>query len=332
MESAQRKIDVFISFATVDKEVASGIYNTLKDAGVNCWVSFENLIPGQNYTSEIAKVIKECRVVILVFSKAASESEWVQVEANMAFSDRKVIMPYKIDNTNIVECEKFRPLLQLAHWTDSSSNWKSKLPDLAIAVRKTLALPPIKIARTEATSSGARSKPQVSEQSQKSGSMMPIIATVLVVAAVAIGAFLFLSKPAEDTVPNPIETKPVTTVVAKPDPVPEPKVETPAPTMAAKKKEEAVAKQESQTMAAKSKNSGATAGESAAVKSLYNKGMKAYNSGDYAAAIKYFEQAGNGGSLGACEMLDTIYSNGVGNYAPNKLRAEEWRNKANKLR
>lgn len=88
---------VFLSYSTSDKLQVLQIRNLLECSGVSCWMGSRNILGGNTFTEEITKAIDQCRVFVLVMSKAAQESNWVFRELEYAIQKKKVILPYILE-------------------------------------------------------------------------------------------------------------------------------------------------------------------------------------------------------------------------------------------
>ena len=91
--------DVFISYSTKNTEHAEAIYERLQNNGVECWFAPENIGTATNFAEEIMLGLKPCKVVVLVFSKDAQASEYVNNEVAAAFDEKKHIVPIKVDDS-----------------------------------------------------------------------------------------------------------------------------------------------------------------------------------------------------------------------------------------
>ena len=91
--------DVFISYSTKNTEHAEAIYERLENNGVECWFAPENIGTATNFAEEIMLGLKPCKVVVLVFSKDAQDSEYVNNEIASAFDEKKHIVPIKVDDS-----------------------------------------------------------------------------------------------------------------------------------------------------------------------------------------------------------------------------------------
>ena len=77
---------VFISHSSKDRETADAICAHLESAGINCWIAPRDIEPGATWTKGIMQGLDACRVLILVFSEHANDSDHVQREVAKAFS------------------------------------------------------------------------------------------------------------------------------------------------------------------------------------------------------------------------------------------------------
>jgi len=86
---------VFVSYARDDEKSARAIIETIESAGYKVW--WDGLIPGgERFGQEIAKALEAARAVVVLWSKNANESHWVQDEAGSA-RDRHKLVPLSLD-------------------------------------------------------------------------------------------------------------------------------------------------------------------------------------------------------------------------------------------
>ena len=91
--------DVFISYSSYNKEAAQAICHVLEQGGIRCWMAPRDIPYGSQYGDVIDDAIKNCKVVVVVFSETAANSQWVNGELNVAFEEQKTIIPFRIDKT-----------------------------------------------------------------------------------------------------------------------------------------------------------------------------------------------------------------------------------------
>jgi len=90
--------DVFVSFKSDDKIFAERIYEVLEARGIRCWISSRDVPAGTNYQNQIRRAIRNCRVLLLIYSKNAQASTEIPNEIALAKQDKKVILPVQIDD------------------------------------------------------------------------------------------------------------------------------------------------------------------------------------------------------------------------------------------
>ncbi len=90
---------VFISHSWKNKTEAQKIADEIKAAGADLWLDANNLLPGQLIQDTIDDVLGKIDVVILVWSKEASESGGVAAEIFTCSRLNKIIIPCLIDET-----------------------------------------------------------------------------------------------------------------------------------------------------------------------------------------------------------------------------------------
>jgi hypothetical protein len=112
--AAQRKLRVFLCYASQDKLIVQDLYKRLHAEGwIDPWLDSENLLPGQNRDMEIEKAIEAADAVIVCLSSTSTTKEgYVQKEMrhvmNIALEKLEgviFIMPLRLD-----ECDPPRSL------------------------------------------------------------------------------------------------------------------------------------------------------------------------------------------------------------------------------
>ncbi len=82
--------NVFLSHAAEDRAVVEVVLKSLRSriGKLRYWVDFETLKPGQDWAEEIIRAASASSVFLLVGTKAAFESRWVQHEVGIALQRR----------------------------------------------------------------------------------------------------------------------------------------------------------------------------------------------------------------------------------------------------
>lgn len=130
--------DVFISHSSQNKKVAEAIRDALEQDSIKCWIAPRDIQPGAKYGEEITRGISECKVFLLVFSKAANASPAVAREVEMGALDyKKIVIPFRIEDTETGDNMKF--FLAGVHWLDASPG-DTTYANLVTAVKKALGM------------------------------------------------------------------------------------------------------------------------------------------------------------------------------------------------
>lgn len=110
--------DVFISYSTKNTEYANTVCERLEENGIECWIAPRNIKTGTNFAKEIMDGLNTAKIVVLIFSKFAQESEYVNNEIDTAFSKNKHIVSLKVDDSFPHDQMQF--FLKNTQWLDAS--------------------------------------------------------------------------------------------------------------------------------------------------------------------------------------------------------------------
>jgi hypothetical protein len=88
---------VFISHSSKDQATADTICNHLESAGVKCWIAPRDIEAGSDWTKGIMRGLAGCRILVLVFTAHANDSEHVAREVAKAFSMGLAVIPFRVE-------------------------------------------------------------------------------------------------------------------------------------------------------------------------------------------------------------------------------------------
>ena len=126
--------DVFISYASQDKAVAESVCKALEGAGLACWIAPRDVVPGESFAGAIVHAIDATKVVVLVLSEHAAESQHVLREVERATSKRHAVIAFRLDMKPLPA--DFEYFLNTSQWLDASTTGiRRALPKLVEAVR-----------------------------------------------------------------------------------------------------------------------------------------------------------------------------------------------------
>lgn len=89
-------IDVFISYASQDRSVVEWIARQLEQEGYSVWWD-QHIRTGRTYDREIEQALEAARVVLVLWSASAIDSEWVRSEATEGLEGDRLI-PIRIED------------------------------------------------------------------------------------------------------------------------------------------------------------------------------------------------------------------------------------------
>ena len=111
---------VFISFASVDAEIARRVVASLEASGLRCWLAERDIAPASSYPVAITEAVKNSGAVLLVLTEAANQSPHVAREVEMAFNARRPILPVRIGGA--LPSSDLQYFLSRSQWLDAGAD------------------------------------------------------------------------------------------------------------------------------------------------------------------------------------------------------------------
>jgi hypothetical protein len=105
---ARKVTSVFLCHSSGDKERVRGLYKLLTQVGVAPWLDEQDLIPGQEWESEVKKAVRASDIVLVCLSKSSiTKQGFVQKEIKFALdvADEKPPGTIYIIPARLEECE-----------------------------------------------------------------------------------------------------------------------------------------------------------------------------------------------------------------------------------
>lgn len=206
--------DVFISHSSKDKTVADAVCSTLENDGIRCWIAPRDIRAGDSWGSSIIKAIEQSRVMVIIFSENANESQQVMREVERAVQKNVVVVPFRIDGVEpTADMEYF---LSATHWLDAMTpELDAHLETLTSTVSSILnpdesnAQAPAPKPRSVAPAAYSQPRPAPSKKKSK------LVIWIGLAAAAAIAIGFFLLRPAESNEQNSLQPS---LVEARPQP------------------------------------------------------------------------------------------------------------------
>ena len=112
--------DIFISYASLDRPRVKPLVDALQQHGWSVWWD-RTILPGSTWDDVIERALADARCVIVLWSRASIQSDWVRAEADEA-KRRGILVPVLIDDVNV-------PLEFKRIQTCNLTTWAGVLPN-----------------------------------------------------------------------------------------------------------------------------------------------------------------------------------------------------------
>jgi hypothetical protein len=89
---------IFISHSSKDNTFTGDLADGLREAGFNVWVDLDSIPDGGRWLREIQQGVEGCGALLMIMSRFARESEWVERETLLALTLRKPLYIAQIDD------------------------------------------------------------------------------------------------------------------------------------------------------------------------------------------------------------------------------------------
>ena len=131
---------IFITYSSKDQKVARTICTALENRGLICWISARNVKPGQNYQEQIVRAIRAAKVMVLVFTANANNSNEIKKELALASQNNLVVIPVRIED--VAPNEAFAYEFATRQWIDLFEDWEKSISELVELIAAILDEPP----------------------------------------------------------------------------------------------------------------------------------------------------------------------------------------------
>jgi hypothetical protein len=136
---------IFISHSSHDRREAARICDALERLGLGCWLASRDIDPGENFQEAIVHAIRSVRVMVLVFTGNANNSNEIKKEIAIASQHGLPVIPLRVED--VVPSDAFLYELSTRQWVDAFDDWDRAMARLAdqigeIAGQERPVLPP----------------------------------------------------------------------------------------------------------------------------------------------------------------------------------------------
>jgi uncharacterized membrane protein YeaQ/YmgE (transglycosylase-associated protein family) len=168
---------VFISHSSKDREAAETICAELESRKLECWIAARDVQPGENFQEAIVRAIRVAKVMVLIFTKHANNSDEIKKEVALASQHQLVVIPVRLDD--VVPNDALAYALATRHWIDLFRDWKQAIDRLSTRIAAIVSIETTEDGKTLTRSSdqsGLQSAKRVEPELQRSG-QAPHLAT-----------------------------------------------------------------------------------------------------------------------------------------------------------
>jgi hypothetical protein len=123
LNQAVQMCSCFISYSSRDERFAQRLYADLQSKGVRCWFAPHDMPIGAKILDTIDEAIRLRDKVLLILSKPAIASDWVEDEVTAAFEEERrrgqiMLFPIRLDDTVMKTKEAWAAKLRARHIGD----------------------------------------------------------------------------------------------------------------------------------------------------------------------------------------------------------------------
>lgn len=133
--------DVFISYSSADKPAADAVCAALEAKRWRCWIAPRDVLAGSEWGGAIVEAIERSRLMVLVYSAHANQSQQVIREVERAVNKNLPLIPFRIEAA--APSKNMEYFLSASHWLDAmNAPMEQHLEKLSNAVKALLTLQP----------------------------------------------------------------------------------------------------------------------------------------------------------------------------------------------
>jgi TolB-like protein len=113
---------IFVSHASQDRRIAKTLCATLESRGLTCWIAMRDIVPGDSFQEAIVRAIRKSRIMLLLFTMSANNSDEVKKELALAGQNNLVIIPLRVEE--VIPDDAFAFELATRQWIDLFEDWE----------------------------------------------------------------------------------------------------------------------------------------------------------------------------------------------------------------
>jgi hypothetical protein len=132
MESSIVSAPIFISYSSKDRDIAETICQALEVRGQNCWIACRDVGAGENFQEAIVRQLRSAKVMLLVFTSNANNSDEIKKELVLAGRHQVTVVPVRVED--VVPNDAFTYEFATRQWVDLFKDWEREIELLAARI------------------------------------------------------------------------------------------------------------------------------------------------------------------------------------------------------
>ena len=217
---------IFISYSSKDQKIAETIYQALEARGLDCWIASRDVLAGENFQEAIVRALRSAKVMLLVFTSNANNSDEIKKELVLAGRHSVTVVPVRVED--VVPNDAFTYELATRQWIDLFKDWERQIELLASRLGQILQTANLGEGGGAAAASAALSPRPVARRSSSNQTL--IFGSVLAALLILAGGVALYVRPFARPAPVAAPTSPqiaMQTPLAAPSPPAQAAVQTP---------------------------------------------------------------------------------------------------------
>jgi hypothetical protein len=131
---------IFICHSSKDQSVAEAICAALEARGFRCWIACRDVAAGANYQEAVVGALRASRLMILVFTGNANNSDEIKKELSLAGRHHASVIPVRAEDVAPNDALTYE--LATRQWIDLFSGWDRGIERLSEQILRTLGTVP----------------------------------------------------------------------------------------------------------------------------------------------------------------------------------------------
>lgn len=132
--------NIFISFASQDRKIASTLCKALESRGFECWISDRDILPGENFQIAIVQAIRRSKIMLLVFTGNSNNSQEMTKELALASQQKLIVIPLRVED--VAPNDAFAYEFATRQWIDCFADWEFAMDQLSQRISNAVAIHP----------------------------------------------------------------------------------------------------------------------------------------------------------------------------------------------